>query len=338
MDPSLMQKMLDPSFYPGSTEKVEHIQTHISHIFLTNDRVYKVKKPVNFGFLDYSTLEKRIQFSFQEVKLNSRLSPEIYLGVRGLGRRKGEWRWMDPDDRRVEEAAVEMVRLPQEGMLKNTIMENRVPPGVMEKIAKKVARFHKETPGDPLLAHLGTPKGFKKNTDENFQQTQEFVGISISPQDWEFIKRQTEEFYRRRGTLMEERAKAGLVKDCHGDLHCQHICLWKGEVYVYDCIEFNQRFRYGDIASEVAFLTMDLEFLMRPDLARDFLDHYLKEQPDPTMDEVLAFYQCYRAFVRGKVESFRLNDPSIPHRDKEEALLRAHRYFFLARKYAEEMV
>ncbi len=338
MDPSLMEKMLDPSFYPGSPEKVEHIQTHISHIFLTDDRVYKVKKPVNFGFLDYSTLEKRILFSFEEVKLNSRLSPQIYLGVRGLGLREGEWTWIDPPDERIEEVAVEMIRLPWEGMLKNMVMEDRVPPDTMEKIARKVAHFHRETPWDPHLSHLGTPQGFKKNTEENFEQTREFLGLSISPRDWEFINEQTEEFYKKKGNLMEERAKAGLIKDCHGDLHCQHICLWKGEVYIYDCIEFNQRFRYGDIASEVAFLIMDLEFLMRPDLARDFLEHYLRENPDPTLKEVLPFYQCYRAFVRGKVESFLLNDPAIPKEKKQEALLRAHRYFFLARKYAEEMV
>jgi len=338
MDPGLLEQLLDPSFYPHPTRKVEHIQNHISHIFLADERVYKVKKEVDFGFLDYSTLEKRRHFAFMEVELNSRLSPEISLGVRGLGKKGNQWQWLDPRHPRTEEVAVEMVRLPREGMLREMILENRVPPGTMEKIAQKVARFHGDAPQDPSLNHLGTPQGFKKNTDENFQQTQEFIDISISQEDWELIKDKTEEFYRKKGKLMEERAGKGLVRDCHGDLHSQHICLWKGQIFIYDCIEFNQRFRYGDVASEVAFLMMDLEFLMAPHLAREFLEAYLKARPDETLEEIMPFYQCYRAFVRGKVESFLIKDPAIPREKQMEALLRAHRYFFLAKKYAGVMV
>jgi aminoglycoside phosphotransferase family enzyme len=338
MDPSLLEKMLDPSFYPLYSTKVEHIQTHISHIFLTDNRAYKIKKSVDFGFLDYSSLEKRIAFSHKEVELNSRLSPEIYLDVKGLGRVEGTWSWLDPDDNRVEEVAVEMVRLPHDTMLKTLILEHRVPSKAMEKIANKIAHFHKGSPSNPSISYLGTPASFKENTDENFEQTEEFRCISISTQDWEYIKAKTEEFYQKKGKLMEERSQQGMVKDCHGDLHCEHICLWKDEVYIYDCIEFNQRFRCGDTASEVAFLTMDLEFLMRNDLAQYFLEHYLSETGDQTLKEVLPFYQCYRAFVRGKVESFRIKDSAIPMREKHQALLRAHRYFFLAIKYSREMV
>ncbi len=338
MDPGLLERLLDPSFYPHPTSKVEHIQTHISHVFLTDERVYKVKKEVNFGFLDYSSLEKRRHFAFREVELNSRLSPEIYLGVQGLGKKEGRWQWTDPQDPSTQEVAVEMVRLPQEGMLREMILEDRVPPDTMEKIARKVARFHQEAPQDPTLNHLGTPQGFRENTDENFEQTREFVGVSISREDWEFIREKTETFYDKKGSLMEERTRGGMVKDCHGDLHSQHICIWKGKVFIYDCIEFNERFRYGDVASEVAFLAMDLEFFMVPHLAQEFLEAYLKERPDATLMEVLPFYQCYRAFVRGKVESFLIKDPAIPPKKRQEALLRAHRYFFLARKCAEVMV
>ena len=338
MNPGLLERLLDPSFYPVPTERVEHLQTHISHIFLTKDRAYKVKKDVNFGFLDYSTLDKRRFFAFREVELNSRLSPEIYLGVRGLGREGDNWTWTDPMAPETEEVAVEMVRLPREGILKEMILEERVPPGTMERIALKVARFHRDAPQNPHLSHLGTPGGFRENTDENFAQTVEFRDVSISREDWEFIKEKTEEFYGKKGKVMEERTRKGLVRDCHGDLHSQHICLWKDQVFIYDCIEFNERFRYGDVASEVAFLMMDLEFLMVPHLAQEFLEAYLDERPDPTLPQVLPFYQCYRAFVRGKVESFQLKDPSIPRRKKLEALLRAQRYFFLARRYAEVMV
>ena len=338
MDPTLLERMLDPGFYPRPTSRIEHLQTHISHIFLTQDRAYKVKKPVNFGFLDFSTLEKRIHFSFQEVALNSRLSPDIYLGVRGLGKIDGQWKWLEPDDQGVEEVAVEMIRLPQEGFLQHLIMKDQVPPDAIDKVAKRVALFHQETPSDPSKAILGMSEKFKENTDENFHQTREFINLSISQSQWKLIKEKTEEFYKAKGFIMRERAREGNVKDCHGDLHSQHICLWKGKVYIFDCIEFNERFRYGDVASEVAFLMMDLEFLMKPQLARAFLDRYLEERRDETLTQVLDFYKCYRAFVRGKVESFRLKDPSIAHAEKQEALLRAHRYFFLAEGYARKMV
>ena len=338
MDPTLLERMLDPTFYPRPTSRVEHLQTHISHIFLTQDRAYKVKKPVNFGFLDFSTLEKRIHFSFQEVTLNSRLSPGIYLGVRGLGRIDDQWKWLEPDDQHVEEVAIEMIRLPQEGFLHHLIMKDQVPHGAIDKIAEKVALFHQETPADPSKAILGMPEKFKENTDENFHQTKEFINLSISESQWKLIKEKTEEFYKTKGSIMRKRAREGNVKDCHGDLHSQHICLWKDKVYIFDCIEFNERFRYGDVASEVAFLMMDLEFLMKPQLAQAFLDRYLEVVKDETLTQVLDFYKCYRAFVRGKVESFRLKDPFIPHAEKLKALLRAHRYFFLAEDYAQKMV
>ncbi len=338
MDPTLLEKMLDPGFYPKPTLQIEHLQTHISHVFITQDRVYKVKKPVNFGFLDFSTLEKRIHFSFQEVALNSRLSPDIYLGVKGLGRIEDQWKWIDPKDQKVEEVAVEMVRLPQDGFLQYLIMKDRMPYDAIDKVAKKVARFHQEAPSDPSMAILGVPEGFKENTHENFRQTREFIGLSISQSQWSLVNEKTEEFYKAKGAIMRERAKKGMVKECHGDLHSQHICLWRGEVYIFDCIEFNERFRYGDVASEVAFLMMDLEFLMKPQLAQTFLEHYLKERKDNTITQVLDFYKCYRAFVRGKVESFCLNDPSIVHEEKHRALLKAHRYFFLAESYARNMV
>ncbi len=338
MDPTLLRRMLDPGFYPHTTTQVQHIQTHISHIFLTDHRAYKVKKPVNFGFLDFSTLESRIHFSHREVALNSRLSPEIYLGVRGMGRIHGQWRWMDPLDKGVEEVAVEMLLLPKEGFLSYLIMKGQVPPEAMRKIAMKVAHFHDQAPAEPSMATLGTPEGFRKNTEENFSQTMEFIGLSISRRQWELIREKTEAFYETKGHIMEERARRGLVRDCHGDLHTQHICLWKDKVYIFDCIEFNDRFRYGDVASEVAFLMMDLDFLMRPQLADAFLTHYLRERQDETLREVLGFYKCYRAFVRGKVESFCLRDPEISHEAKHQALLRAHRYFSLAENYTEEMV
>lgn len=338
MDNSLIEEMLKPTFYQVPTNKVEHLQTHISHLFITEARVYKVKKGVNFGFLDFSSLTKRKHYARREVELNSRLSPEIYLGVVSWGRIKGKWSWLHPDDERVEEVAVEMLPLNRGKILKRLIMEDAVPSGAMERIAKVVAGFHAKAETSSSISAFGLPENFKKNTEENFHQTKEFIGISISPWEYRLVKEQTERFYRKKGDIMKARAENGRVKDCHGDLHTEHICIANEKIYIYDCIEFNDRFRYGDMASEVAFLIMDLEFLMRKDLGQIFLGHYLRENPDPDMKEVLPFYKCYRAYVRGKVESFRLKDPFIPFEEKLSALLRAHRYFHLAREYAETML
>jgi len=199
-----------------------------------------------------------------------------------------------------------------------------------------VAEFHTKAESNSEIASFGTPELFKVNTDENFSQTEGFIGISISNEAFGLIQEKTNRFYQNKGKLMEKRAREHRVVDCHGDLHSQHICLLEDQVVIFDCIEFNQRFRYGDVASEVAFLAMDLEFLMQKELADSFVEHYIGFSGDKELRELLPFYLCYRAYVRGKVESFRINDHDTPFAERMNALLRAQRYFFLAEGYARE--
>ena len=336
--PSIVEAMQERGFYPHRPQEVKMMQTHISWVFLAGELVYKVKKPVNYGFLDFSTLEKRRFYCQREVELNSRLSREIYLGVVPLVLEDGEWRLGSPNEMEsASEYAVLMKRIPDEGLLQNLIMRGKVPPSAMEKVARVVAEFHSKADTSPEIAAFGTPEGFKVNTDENFAQTEEYVGISISPEAFKLIRERTEAFYDSKGWLMEKRAKEGRVVDCHGDLHCQHVCFWDDKVIIFDCIEFNERFRYGDVACEVAFLAMDLDFLMQTELAKGFVEHYINFSGDTELKELLPFYLCYRAYVRGKVESFRIKDEATPFTERMNALLRAQRYFFLAERYAREM-
>ncbi len=337
--PSLVEAMQKEEFYPHHPAEVRMVQTHISWVFLADELVYKVKKPVNYGFLDFSTLEKRLFYCREEVRLNSRLSKEIYLGVVPLILEQDRWRLGKEEE--IEEAkeyAVLMKRIPDDRLLNNLISENDVPSNAMETIARTVAEFHSKAERSQEIAAFGMPEAFKVNTDENFAQTEEFVGTSISKEAFELIKEKTNAFYEKKGYLMEKRAKEGKVVDCHGDLHSQHICLWEHKVIIFDCIEFNQRFRYGDVASEVAFLAMDLQFLMQDRLSKEFVEHYIRFSGDREIEEILPFYLCYRAYVRGKVESFRINDPHTPFSERMNALLRAQRYFFLAEEYAKRML
>ena len=172
-------------------------------------------------------------------------------------------------------------------------------------------------------------------TDENFTQTQIYIGISIKEEQYRKIKGYTDSFLRSHATLMHDRIDQGRIRDCHGDLHAAHVC-FIDDICIYDCIEFNDRFRYADVASEVAFLAMDLDRYQRPDLSRHFVDSYVEASGDPTLSAVLPFYKCYRAYVRGKVESFKLDDAYLSTEDKANALKNARRYFELALTYASK--
>lgn len=335
--PSIVNAMNRREFYPHNPNEVKMVQTHISWVFIAGELVYKVKKPVNYGFLDFSTLERRRFYCEQEVILNSRLSKDIYLGVVPLILEHGLWRLGDSAEmENASEYAVLMKRIPDNRLLHNMVANGNVPEDSMERIAKVVADFHAGAESNPEIASFGTPEIFRVNTDENFAQTEEFIGISISESAFKLIRESTNRFYQEKGSLMKKRAQEHRVVDCHGDLHSQHICLLKDQVVIFDCIEFNQRFRYGDVASEVAFLAMDLEFFMRKDLARSFVEHYIGFSGDNELQELLPFYLCYRAYVRGKVESFRINDQETPFAERMNALLRAQRYFFLAEAYVRE--
>ncbi len=322
----LIKIMSNPNFYPHKPKKVEVIQTHISVVFIADPLVYKIKKAVNFGFLDFSTLEKRKYFCEREVQLNKRLSPDIYLGVEPI-KLNGK----------ILEYAVVMKKLPMERSLKNLIINKKIAESHINRVINKIAQFHLEAETNENIAIYGKTENFRKNTDENFQQTEEFIGTTIDKETFDLIKRKTEEFYKKYGKLLDERADKGLVKDCHGDLHTEHIVVTPDKVWIFDCIEFNDRFRYIDIACDIAFLLMDMEFLKRRDLSSKALELYRKQIQDEDLDIIIPFFKLYRAYVRGKVNSLMLKDPNIPEKEKEKLKNRATSYFKLAFSYLENL-
>jgi hypothetical protein len=330
MLPELVKALLEPKAYPEVTKRIELIQTQMSFVFLTDDYVYKVKKPVNLGYLDYTTLGKRHFYCQREVELNRRLCPEVYLGVVPITRDRGAI-WVAGKGKIIEHA-VKMRRLPQEAMMDVLLAKNQVSPEMLTRVAQKLVAFHQKAKTNANISAFGDINAITQNAEENFTQTEKYIGKTISKEKYQRIKRYTEGFIKKNTPLFRKRIKEGKIRDCHGDLHAAHICFTNG-ICIYDCIEFNDRFRYCDVASEVAFLAMDLDHYGRADLARSFVSAYLAESRDTELRKLLNFYQCYRAYVRGKVESFKLDDPYIAPAEKRHTLEIASSYFDLANSY-----
>jgi hypothetical protein len=329
----MIDDLQDPAALPDPTTRVILVQTHISQVFIGDDHVYKVKKPVDFGFLDFSTPEKRRHYCNQEVRLNQRLSKGVYLGVLPVILEGGRHR-LGGDEADAVDWAVRMRRIPEERLMRSIFDRGELREEHLDAIAGLLARFHQEAERSERIDAFGTLESFKVNTDENFDQTEPFIGITLSREAFERIRAWTEAFYRNEARVFETRIRDGRVRDCHGDLHMEHVC-YLDPVAAIDCIEFNERFRYSDTLADIAFLLMDLEFRGGEGLAAGLWSRYAERAGESGTERLLDFYKVYRACVRGKVIGFQLNDPHIDERDKQDAVRTAGAYFDLARQYVE---
>jgi hypothetical protein len=329
---SLREALLNPEIYPDHPGSIKFIETHISLLFLTGNYVYKLKKPVDFGFLDFTSLAKRKFFCEQEVKLNRRLSPEIYLGVVNITK-EGNRIILEGKGELVE-YAVKMKQIPEELLMDKLLERKQVTPKMIEAVSEKLVKFYFAAETNDLIKSFARPERVKQDTDENFEQTEKYVGVAIPADVYEAVKNKTNDFFRTNRKIFYRRIASDRIRDCHGDLRLEHI-FWGEEISIFDCIEFNERFRYTDVAADIAFLAMDLDFRSRQDLSEHLIRVFVGESGDQELMGVLDFYKCYRAYVRGKVESFRLDDPNIPKEEKEGALKRAQKYFSLAHRYAK---
>ena len=319
-----------PGAYPEATNSVRLLQTHVSYIFITNNFVYKIKKPVDFGFLNFTTLDRRQFYCNEEVRLNRRLCPEIYLGVAEL--RESTSGATFRGEGNVIDYAVKMKRLPEERMLDRMLAEGKVTEADIRKIARVIASFHLNAERGGTIDEYGSSTSIRQNWEENFHQIAEFVNISLSIRDLEMIRKWVVTFMTVNEALFAERVTHGFIRDCDGDIHLENICL-TSHVCIFDCIEFNDRFRYIDTAADIAFLLMDLDYHDKSAFSAVFLDEYAAVTGDREFMLLLDFYKIYRAVVRGKVESLKLFDPDIPDAEKITARDKARRYFRLARGY-----
>jgi hypothetical protein len=329
----LINDLMDTTAYPDSFKEIKLVQTHISNVFIGDTYVYKIKKSVNFGFLDFSSLEKRKYYCYKEVELNSRFSNDVYLGVYPVTF-DGNKHTINGKGKIVD-YAVKMRRLSDENLMKSRFKNNTITTEDMKRIGKAIASFHKISEKSNEIDNFGKLDVIKFNTDENFEQTEEFISKSINEKQFLDLKNWTEEFYKKHKELFSKRVKYGKIRDCHGDLHMEHIYL-SDHIIIFDCIEFNDRFRYSDIVSDIAFLLMDLEYNGGQNLAIDLCKaylYYIDEQDNNKIIDLIKFYKVYRAYVRGKVTSFLLKDKTISNDKKIEAKAIAQRYFALAHSY-----
>jgi len=328
---SLKADLLRPQAYPQSTnpKKIELRETHISWVFLLDRDVYKVKKPVNLGFLDFRTIEQRRVACEAENRLNRRLAPDVYVDVVPVCRGPLGYAQIGGSGP-VIDWAVHMVRLLDETRADNLLGAGTLTPATLDRIAQGIAAFHAESRFDADTAVFGSPAMLEKNVLENFEQTRPFLDKYLRPDEAEEVRRWQLAFLRGHGSIFEQRATEGHVRDGHGDLRLEHCYVEDGKVTVIDCIEFNDRFRFADVCSDIAFLSMDLTSSGRVDLAERLLATYARAADDFDLYAVVDFYESYRAFVRGKISSMLAEDRGLDESVRHRAAEQARRYFLLA--------
>lgn len=329
----LIEGLGSPAAYPFPVDGIEVRQTHISVVFLAGPVVYKVKKPVHLGFLDFSTLDQRRHFCEEEVRLNRRLAPEVYLGVVPIARTPAGVRFEHGGE--VIEWAVKMERLPEDSSLLARLERGDVGRDLIERLARKIAAFHMRAESRSDIAKCGRSEVVARNARENFEQSSEQIGSTVSRTVFTRLKALTEEMLERFRTLMDERAERGLTKDTHGDLHLDHVYYLPdreppNDLIAIDCIEFSERFRYADPISDVAFLVMDLIFHGHRDLADELTGEYLRATGDSEGQILLPFYVAYRAIVRAKVEGIEVGEREIAECERQAACARARAHWLLA--------
>jgi hypothetical protein len=317
----LVQAMLDPAFYPERPTEVAHRETHISHVFLAGELAYKIKKNVRYSFVDYSTLERRKFFLEEELRLNRRLAPSVYLGILPISR--DDYGWQLGSDARPEEYVLVMRRLPEKRMLDYLLERGQVTPRMMAALAEILVPFHAQAARGQRKHAYGHLSSAQKIWQQNLADLAPFVGRTIDAESLAAIRAFGGRFLDERAELMLRREREGRARELHGDLHCEHVCFAPEGIQIFDCVEFSPQLRRIDTASEVAFLLMDLEARGGKEQGRQFLRRYLELSDDRELPELLPFYQCYRALVRGKVFSL------ISDTQAETAA----RYFDLAYSY-----
>jgi len=326
----LVDFLLNPRNYPERPLTISHLETHISHVFIGDEFVYKVKKPVNFGFLDFSTLKKRHFYCEKEVILNSRLAKGIYLGVQPIYKSDSGFSFAPEGGSLPAEYAVRMKRISLDCLLYKLIGEGKPLYGALDDVGRTLAVFHEN-----VVCYRGRKFGgiesISAAAEENFEQIKPFVGLTVDKNIFRLLMTYTRAFIADHKSFFMERRRNGFVRDGHGDLHCQHICLEDPPI-IFDCIEFNESFRVIDILEDIAFLFMDIEYRGRFDLSARLRKAYFARRPKAQDEELLRFYKVYRAIVRGKVEGFAARDMA-DSAEKEKAALRARDYFGLADYY-----
>ncbi|PSN14600.1 adenylyl-sulfate kinase [filamentous cyanobacterium CCP5] len=335
VDPSLLpliQSMQRPEFYPHPVaETIRLVQTHVSWVLLTGDYAYKVKKPVNFGFLDYSSLEKRHHFCQEELRLNRRTAPDLYLEVVAIAQQGDDYTLGEP----AVEYAVKMRQFPQGCLLSQLFERGELTEALMRRLAQVVADFHQQAETSDYIRSFGETSQIRQSIDENYDQTVDFIGGPQTQEQFDGTQAFSDRFFIEQQDLLQQRRYQGWIRACHGDLHLNNICLWDDRLVLFDCIEFNEPFRYVDVMFDIAYIVMDMWVEGRQDLSAAFLSEYVERTGDWQGLAVLPLYVSRQSYVRAKVTSFLLGDPSVDEATKQQASQKAAKYYRLAYDYVK---
>jgi aminoglycoside phosphotransferase family enzyme/predicted kinase len=336
---ALIQALSQPSAYPLPVADVTVRQTHISAVFLAGPFAYKVKKPVNPGFLDFSTLDKRYHYCKEEVRLNRRLAPDVYLGVVPVVRAGDGLRFEGSGE--PVEWAVKMRRLPDEATLHERLRRDEVSPELAEALARKVADFHRRSPAPEAFRTASRFDVVAGNIREVFDTAAPQVGATVSAAVYGRVGQLVEGQLARLRPLIDARAGRGLTRDAHGDLHLDHVYYFPerpppDDLVCVDCIEFNERFRFIDPVADVAFAVMDFAFHGRRDLACAFAEAYFRAASDDEGRALLPLFTAYRAAVRGAVDGMKSAEAEVSAAERAAALDSARGHWLLALAELEE--
>lgn len=329
-----ISNMLRPEVYDHPVNDIRLIETHISWVILTGKYAYKIKKPVDFGFLDFSTLEKRHYCCNQELRLNRRLAPEIYIGVVNVTGNADEPRISGSGD--AFEYAIKMTQFPQSAQLDNMLAAGKLKTEHMDAVARMTADFHQRIEVADDTVEFGNNTRLYYPVEENFRQIGEHMDTTAFHDKLEALRLWSEEEFNRLQNTFAGRKRDGFVRECHGDMHLRNMLWLNGKPMAFDCIEFNAALRWNDVISEVAFLVMDLQDRQQTVLANRFLNSYLEYTGDYTGLAVLPFYLTYRAMVRAKVCALRLEQGTISNDEKQQTQAEFESYLELAATYTQQ--
>lgn len=344
----LIQALHDPSAYPHPIRSIELVETHISWVLLTGIYAYKIKKPVNFGFLDFSTLEKRRYFCEEELRLNQRLAADIYLDVVTIGLQDNKLR-INATGPAIE-YAVRMLQFDRQQALDVLANKGRFEMLFASQIGQQLALFHQQLANDPIPTSVdepqpGTAQAVWLPIAENFSQ---IASLPVQQQDSaaiDTLHHWSQQQFNKLKALINERRRTGFVRECHGDLHLGNmVCMpakdapssTQRTIVFFDCIEFDPRYRQIDVACELSFTVMDLEARDMHAAANLMLNTYLEYSGDFAGLALLAFYKVYFAIVRAKVNLLRLNDEKTNKPSTSNYYQQFHHYITLARTYTKQ--
>lgn len=328
---SLIESMQNPTLFSHPIDKFEVIETHISQVLLTGSYVYKIKKPVNFGFLDFSTLQKRHHYCEEELRLNRRLAPQLYLGmVRITG---SEAQPLLDGSGEVIEYAVKMRQFPQQAQLDRMLASGKLNDDIIDRLADKVGQFHQTISSADANSPFGDIDHLRQPMLENFTQIREVVKEPAVITSLDLLEKWTRQQLNKLDSVIRSRKQNGFVRECHGDMHLRNIAWWQDEIIIFDCIEFNPNLYWIDVISEIAFLIMDLEDRKQEGFAQRFLNRYLEITGDYEGILLLKFYKVYRALVRAKVEVLRAAQEQPGSEEYQQTMHGFRQYLELAEVY-----